>query len=105
MKVYVKENSLLARIAAAKLKAGKVAIVFGHTIHLYNCKRYEFLDDRDWLCHELKHVQQYREYGLAGFLVRYLTDWIKHGYYNNRFEVEARASEKDLSLLQGAEII
>lgn len=105
MKVYVKENSWLAKIAAAKLKAGKVAIVFGRTIHLHNSKRDEFLQDSDWLCHELKHVQQYHQYGRIGFLVRYLFDWIKHGYYNNKFEVEARASEKDLSLLHDTEFI
>jgi len=104
MKVYIKENSWLARIAAAKMKADKAAIVFGSTIHLHNSSREAFLADSDWVCHELKHVQQYRDNGFAGFLIKYLVDWIKNGYYNNKFEVEARKSEKDLSLLENTEI-
>lgn len=104
MKVRVKENSWVAKLAAAKMKADKVAIVFGSTIHLHNSSREEFLGDSDWVCHELKHVQQYRDNGFAGFLIKYLVDWIRNGYYNNQFEVEARKSEKDLSLLANTEI-
>ena len=92
-------------MAAAKMKADKVAIVFGSTIHLYNTNRNEFLNDIDWVCHELKHVEQYRQNGFAGFLVRYLFDWMKNGYYNNKYEVEARASEKNESLLKGVKFI
>ena len=100
MKVFIKENSWVAKMAAAKMKADKVAIVFGGTIHLHNTKREEFLQDDDWVCHELKHVQQYQENGVAGFLVKYLFDWVKNGYYNNKFEVEARDSEKDMTILK-----
>jgi len=28
------------------------------------------------------------------FLILYVFEWIKNGYYNNRFEVEARAAEQ-----------
>lgn len=100
MKVFIKENSWVAKMAAAKMKADKAAIVFGDTIHLHNTKREEFLQDDDWVCHELKHVQQYQENGVAGFLVKYLFDWVKNGYYNNKFEVEARDSEKNMTLLK-----
>jgi hypothetical protein len=102
MKVRIKENSWVAKVAAAKMKADKVAIVFGSTIHLHNTSQHEFLNDKDWVCHELKHVQQYRQNGFTGFIVKYLFDWMKNGYYNNRFEVEARASEKDDSLMKDA---
>ena len=105
MKVFIKENSWVARVAAAKMNAGQVAIVFGHTIHLHNTSRDEFLQNTDWLCHELKHVEQYREHGFAGFLVKYLWEWMKNGYYHNRFEVEARESEKDISLISRTEFI
>ena len=98
MKVRIKENSWVAKMAAAKMKADKVAIVFGNTIHLHNTSRSEFLQDNDWVCHELKHVQQYQQNGFAGFIVKYLFDWVKNGYYNNKFEVEARESEKDGNL-------
>ena len=105
MKVRINENSWVAKMAAAKMKADKVAIVFGSTIHLHNTSRQEFLNDPDWVCHELKHVEQYKQNGFAGFLVKYVADWIKNGYYNNKFEVEARESEKDESLLKRMEII
>jgi hypothetical protein len=105
MKVRVKENSWVAKLAAAKMKADKLAIVFGNTIHLYNTSRSEFLSDTDWVCHELKHVEQYQQNGVMGFLIKYLFDWIKNGYYNNKFEVEARENEKDISLVKKMEII
>jgi hypothetical protein len=105
MKVRIKENSWVAKLAAAKMKADKVAIVFGSTIHLHNTSRNEFLSDTDWVCHELKHVEQYQQNGFAGFLAKYLLDWVKNGYYNNKFEVEARECEKDSSMLKRMEII
>jgi hypothetical protein len=99
MKVTIRENSWLARIASFNLRADKLAIVFGSTIHLHNTGREEFLNDRFWVCHELKHVEQYKRYGFAGFIFRYLIESMKNGYYNNKFEVEARDSEKDEGLL------
>ena len=100
MKVRVKENSWVAKLAAKKMKADKVAIVFGNIIHLHNTSRKEFLNDSDWVCHELKHVQQYQQNGFAGFICKYVFDWMKNGYYNNRFEMEARKSEKDVLLIK-----
>lgn len=105
MKVRIKENSWMAKIAAAKMEASKVAIVFGSTIHLHNTSKEDFMSDKQWLCHELKHVQQYQQHGFAGFIAKYLFEWIKKGYYNNRFEVEARKSEKQISLIEEARIV
>jgi hypothetical protein len=102
MQVQIKEKSWVAYFAAAKLKADKVAIVFGSTIHLHNTSREEFLKDKNWICHELKHVEQYLQHGYIGFIIKYLFEWIKKGYYNNKFEVEARQSENEISLLQKA---
>ena len=105
MKVRIKENSWVAKMAAAKMKADKVAIVFGSTIYLHNTNREEFLQDNDWVCHELKHVEQYNQNGFAGFIVKYLFDWLKNGYYNNKFEVEAKDSEMDKTLLKKFQFI
>jgi Domain of unknown function (DUF4157) len=105
MKVQIKENSWVAKLAAKKMQADKVAIVFGNTIHLHNTSRTEFLNDSDWVSHELKHVQQYQENGFVGFISKYLFDWVKNGYHNNRFEVEARESEKDVSLIKKTRFI
>jgi len=101
MKVRIKENSGVARIAARWLKASKVAIVFGRTIHLHNTTREEFLSDPHWVCHELCHVQQYKKFGFIGFLARYLAESVRHGYHKNKFEIEARASERVESLREG----
>lgn len=100
MIVQINENSWVAKLAAKKLKADKVAIVFGKTIHLHNIKYDQFLNDSAWVCHELKHVEQYQQNGFVLFICKYLLEWIKKGYYNNRYEVEARESEKDVSLLK-----
>lgn len=82
------------------MKAAKVAIVFGNTIHLHNTTREEFLQDKEWMCHELKHVEQYNTHGRAGFIVKYVWEWMKKGYTNNKFEKEAREGEKEVALLQ-----
>ena len=89
----IKENSWLAKIAAKQLRTGSVAMVLGNTIHLYNTSKEEFLQNKTWLRHELCHIQQFRQHGLVGFIVKYVWESIKKGYYNNKFEVEARKAE------------
>ena len=94
MQFKIRENSFIARIAAWKLKAKQVAIVIGNTIHLHNTSTEELLNNKPWLKHELEHIRQYKKYGLIGFIVSYLVESIKKGYYNNKFEVAARAAEE-----------
>ena len=91
----IKENSWIARIAALKLQADSMAIVLGKTIHLYRVTREVFLADRRWLSHELCHLKQFKEHGFWGFIFKYLLESVRHGYYNNRFEVEARKAEEE----------
>ena len=93
MKFKIKENSYLARLAAWKLQSKRAAIVFGSTIHLHNISREQFLADGRLMRHELCHVKQYHEHGFLAFLFKYLVESIRHGYFNNRFEKEARAAE------------
>ena len=102
--VKIKENSLLAKIGAGRLKADSVALVVGHTIHLHNVSKQEFLKSRSWVLHELKHVEQYERMGTVGFLWKYLRESMKRGYYKNALEVEARNAEGDAQLLQRYEI-
>lgn len=105
IKVYIKENSTVAKIAAMRLGVDDVAIVFGRTIYLCNKTKKEFLSNKEWVLHELKHVSQYQEYGFVGFVVLYLMEYFKNGYYHNKFEKEARSTEQDSSLLERYEII
>ena len=90
----LKENSWLAGIAAKKLRAASVAMVLGNTIHLYNTSQEEFLKNENWVKHELCHIEQFRQHGYIGFIVKYLWESIRKGYYDNKFEVEARAAEQ-----------
>ena len=89
----IKENSWIARLAAKKLHAVNVAIVLGRTIHLYNVSKQELLKNEKWLKHELCHIKQFQQYGFITFIAKYLWESIKKGYFNNKFEVEARRAE------------
>ena len=83
-------NSPLARIARLVLRAPRVAMVVGQTVHLSGTSREEFLADAEWVAHEAVHLRQYREHGLLPFLWKYLVESARVGYYHNRFEAEAR---------------
>ncbi|MGZ5220375.1 MAG: DUF4157 domain-containing protein [Chitinophagaceae bacterium] len=90
----IKERSWIARVAAWKLNSSQVAIVIGRTIHLHNTRRKEFLENKRWVLHELKHIEQFRRHGFLPFIFLYLWESIRHGYTNNKYEIEARAAEK-----------
>lgn len=90
----IKEQSLLARIAAKKLGKKDVAMVLGSTIHLWNTTEADFLKNDKLVKHELCHVEQYKRYGFFNFLVRYLWESMRKGYYNNKYEIEARNAEE-----------
>lgn len=90
---YIKENSWLAMVAAKKLNADSVAMVLGTTIHLYGTTKENFLADERWVKHELCHVKQFATHGYMQFVFIYLWESLRVGYYNNKYEVEARAAE------------
>lgn len=96
--IKIKENSWLAKMAARKLKCHRMAMVIGHTIYLYGATKETFLASRRWVLHELMHVHQYEREGLFRFLFLYLADYFKVGYWQNRFEVEARLAETNEAL-------
>jgi hypothetical protein len=98
-KVYVRENSWLAKRAARKLGYEYVAMVFGNTIHLHNTTIERFFARPSWVIHELKHVEQFERMGTIPFLIRYGIEHLRKGYWNNAYEAEARAAETDWELL------
>jgi hypothetical protein len=93
--IKIRENSPLAWLAAKKLNSPNVAFVLGNTIHLSGVSKHEFLSVECWVKHELKHVEQFRRYGMARFIILYLLESLRSGYFNNRFEAEARQAEKE----------
>lgn len=84
-------NSPLARVARLMLgRTPRVAMVLGQTVHLSGATRAEFLADPEWVAHEEVHLRQVRDLGLPRFLYEYLVESARVGYYQNKFEVEAR---------------
>jgi hypothetical protein len=94
LEFLIKENSWIAKLAAKKLKSENVAIVIGKTIHLYHVSRQDFLNDDKWVKHEMCHIDQFEKHGFLNFIFKYLAESIKHGYYNNKYEIEARDAEE-----------
>lgn len=94
MKFFIRENSWIAKLAAKKLGSENVALVIGKTIHLYNVSKATFLKDDKWVKHEMCHIKQFKEHGYFIFILKYLLENMKHGYYNNKYEVEARDAER-----------
>lgn len=90
MDYKVVERSLFARIARMVLKSNNVAMVLGKRIHLSGVSRDAFLKDEGWVAHELCHIRQFQEHGFFRFLWLYLRESMRVGYYNNKYEVEAR---------------
>jgi len=90
---FIKENSWIAKFAAKKLRSDKAAIVIGKTIHLHNTSKKQFLLNEKWVKHELCHVKQFQQNGYLPFIIKYLWESIRHGYYNNKYEVEAKKAE------------
>ncbi|GAB2713680.1 hypothetical protein GCM10011495_16480 [Hymenobacter frigidus] len=91
-------RSPLARIARLVLGSQRVAMVVGQTVHLSGATREQFLADAEWVAHELVHLRQYKEHGLLPFLWKYLLESARVGYYQNRYEVEAREEARRVVL-------
>ncbi|MCC9138752.1 hypothetical protein ACFSKU_03510 [Pontibacter silvestris] len=92
MHFEIVERSLLARIARIVLKSTNVAMVLGKTVHLSGVDKDTFLNDEGWVAHELCHIRQFQEHGYFRFLWLYLQESMRVGYYNNKYEVEARVA-------------
>jgi hypothetical protein len=99
-KIRIIEGMMIAKIAAKVLATNKVAVVIGKTIYVYGVAIPDFLVNKKWLLHELKHVQQYGRHGTVVFLLKYVYYTLRYGYYDNPYEKEARNAENDNSLLE-----
>jgi hypothetical protein len=90
---HIVPNSWIAKLAAKKLRSENVAIVIGKTIHLYRVSKEDFLKDTKWVKHEMCHINQFKKHGFLIFILKYLYESMRHGYYNNKYEREARNAE------------
>ena len=82
--VRVIEHSLYAR-----LHPRAIATTRRRRIYLRGSAQ-EFFEDPWLLLHEYCHVLKQWEPGDLT-IARYCLEWLRHGYWNNRFEVEARS--------------
>lgn len=97
--VIVKTDSFLAKMACRWMKSKAVAMVMGKTIHVYGVSPMDLLNNKDWLLHEMVHIRQFEENGYIRFIGLYLLESMKHGYHNNRYEMEARDETRQLDSL------
>lgn len=91
--IEIVENALLARLASLCIKEQSVAMAWGNKILLYGVSKSAFVKNERWVKHELIHVRQFKDHGFLRFLFLYLFETLKHGYHNNKYEVEARNAE------------
>jgi len=82
-RVEIVERSLYAR-----LHRRSVATTRRRRIYLRGSAA-EFFDDPTLLLHEYFHVLKQWEPGLLT-VRHYFLEWLRHGYWRNRFEIEAR---------------
>lgn len=87
--VRVRRGRLITGIGGllGRMGAPAAAVTLGRTIVV---DRDVPIQDR-LIAHELEHVRQWREVPL--FPLRYAWESLRRGYWNNRYEVEARAAE------------
>lgn len=87
--VALRRGSLVTRIAGLLGRMGgpATAVTLGRTIVLDPTARLT----RALLAHELAHVEQWRRDRL--FPLRYAAASLRYGYWNNPYEVEARAAQ------------
>lgn len=78
------------------LSQRRSAITLGHIIILTKNYKPGTVEGLALLAHELKHVEQYKIWGIFRFLWRYLVEWLKVGYDLDRhpYEKEAYAFQR-----------
>ena len=89
--VRLKTDTLVSKIASTIMRPAKgraLATAIGKTIHLHNITPEDFINNKTFLRHELQHCIQYHT--TRFFLLKYIWETMRHGYFQNRYEVEAR---------------
>lgn len=85
-----KYNNWFAKILNLFSPGKNFAITLSKDCVRYSCSK-EIVDSNPkWRKHEECHKKQISDLGLLKFYWQYFIDFLKHGYKNNKFEVEAR---------------
>lgn len=97
MRALVVDGRRTRLIALRWLPNGVDAMTLPTMVLIRTC----FRDDPGLLAHEAEHLRQWHRHGVAGFLARYLRDYVRgrlgrlghqQAYLAISFEVEARAA-------------
>jgi hypothetical protein len=91
--VVIRRNRLIPAIGGVFMggRAPAGAVTLGRTI-LFNAAQ---PITPDLIVHELVHVQQWKNDPL--FALKYCGQWLRHGYRQNPYEVEAYARQKEFA--------
>ena len=100
IRVRIRQNALLAKIACKCIRQKDVALTIFKTIYLSHSSPDNFLANQRWVAHELAHVRQFMTFGRVRFLWMYLMESLRKGYYQNKWEAEARAQEEQPGILE-----
>lgn len=87
----LKTDTLVSMIAFRLIRSFRdraVASTIGKTIHLHAITPEAFVERRAFLRHELQHAIQFNT--IKFFWLKYIWQTIRHGYFNNPYEIEAR---------------
>jgi hypothetical protein len=87
-RVRVVEHSLFARLHGRAIATTRRGSIF------LRGSAADFFDDPAMMLHEYCHVLLQWEPGSLT-LLRYFNEWLRHGYWDNSFEVEARAFARE----------
>lgn len=92
--VVIRRNRLIPAIGGVFMGGGRApagAVTLGRTI-LFNADQ---PITPDLIVHELVHVQQWKNDPL--FALKYCGQWLRHGYRQNPYEVEAYARQDEFA--------
>ena len=71
------------------------AVTIGQTTY-YSVPKEVVDKDHAWRAHEDEHKRQWARDGHVGFALKYLWWLFRRGYWNNPYEVEARAAAEKI---------
>lgn len=85
-------NSKLANfLLKFKKNATIYAITTSKDVCRYSCLKENISEQMKR--HEEVHKKQFKKYGWFKFILLYCLEYVKNGYHDNKFEIEARKAE------------
>ena len=103
--VRIRQNAWQAKFAAKCIRQTDVALTISRTIYLSHSSPATFLQNKIWVAHELTHVEQFQRYGTFRFILLYLGECLRKGYFHNKWEVAARTQQRQVEKIRNYRFI